>query len=115
MELCTKLQQKVLNLETTKTTQDLEIQSLKRRVTKLERKKRSMTHELKRLYKKMFDRAFKRVNIFVDYKTELVEESSKRAEEEVTEGSSKRAGTELKQEIVKKQKINDDKETVKLK
>nr|GEV07971.1 reverse transcriptase domain-containing protein [Tanacetum cinerariifolium] len=63
----------------------------------------------------MFDRAFKRVNTFVDYRTELVEESSKKAEEKVTEGSSKRAGTELEQESVKKQKIDDDKETTELK
>nr|GFD35397.1 hypothetical protein [Tanacetum cinerariifolium] len=50
-ELCTKLQQRVLDLETAKTTQALEIDSLKRRVKKLERKKRSKTHGLKRLYK----------------------------------------------------------------
>nr|GEW52787.1 hypothetical protein [Tanacetum cinerariifolium] len=40
MELCTKLQQRVFDLETTKTTQALEIESLKRRVKKLERRKR---------------------------------------------------------------------------
>nr|GEW14458.1 hypothetical protein [Tanacetum cinerariifolium]GEX47674.1 hypothetical protein [Tanacetum cinerariifolium] len=51
MELCTKLQQRVLDLETIKTTQALEIDSLKRRVKKLERRKRSRTHRLKRLYK----------------------------------------------------------------
>ncbi|GJX23365.1 hypothetical protein Tco_0227810 [Tanacetum coccineum] len=51
MELCTKLQQRVLDLEHTKTTQALEIDSLKRRVKKLENKKRSRTHGLKRLYK----------------------------------------------------------------
>nr|GFA29161.1 hypothetical protein [Tanacetum cinerariifolium] len=51
MELCTKLQQRVLDLETTKTTQSMEIKSLKRRVKKLERRKRSRTHRLKRLYK----------------------------------------------------------------
>nr|GEW34069.1 hypothetical protein [Tanacetum cinerariifolium] len=39
---------------------------------------------------KMFDRAFKRVHIFVVYRTELVEERSNKTEEEVTEGSSKR-------------------------
>nr|GFD15254.1 hypothetical protein [Tanacetum cinerariifolium] len=53
--------------------------------------------------------AFKRVNTFVDYRTELVKESSKKAEEEVIEGSFKRAGTKLKQESAKKQKIDDDK------
>nr|GEV91559.1 hypothetical protein [Tanacetum cinerariifolium] len=51
IKLCTKLQQRVLDLETTKTTQALEIDSLKRRVKKLKRRKRSRTHRLKRLYK----------------------------------------------------------------
>ncbi|GJU80185.1 ribonuclease H-like domain-containing protein [Tanacetum coccineum] len=49
---------------------------------------------------KMFDRAFKRVNTFVDIKTELVE------------GSSKRAVEELEQESTKKQKVDEDKDTV---
>nr|GEV23565.1 hypothetical protein [Tanacetum cinerariifolium] len=215
MELCTKLQQRVLDLETTKTTQDLEIDNLKRRVKRLKRRKRSRTHRLKRLYKvrlsarvkssrdqgfgeedaskqgriadieaneditfvnthdeQMFDAdqdlvyplserlqaedqqelndkekaklfmplmkkrrkffAAKRVeekrnkpptqaqqrkimiNTFVDVRTELVEESSKKDEVEVIKGSSKRAGTELEQEISKKQKIDDDKEIVEL-
>ncbi|GJV83480.1 putative ribonuclease H-like domain-containing protein [Tanacetum coccineum] len=52
---------------------------------------------------KMFDRAFKRVNTFVDFRTDLVE------------GSSKRAGEELEQESSKKQKVDDDKETTELK
>ncbi|GJW46213.1 hypothetical protein Tco_0077859 [Tanacetum coccineum] len=47
----------------------------------------------------MFDKAFKRVNTFVDFKTDLVE------------GSSKRAGTELEQEVTKKQKVDDVQET----
>ncbi|GJZ45940.1 hypothetical protein Tco_0593536 [Tanacetum coccineum] len=51
MELCTTLQKKVLDLEKTKTTQANEIASLKRRVKKLEQKKRSRTHRLKRLRK----------------------------------------------------------------
>nr|GEV22798.1 hypothetical protein [Tanacetum cinerariifolium] len=51
IELCTKLQQRVLDLEITKTTQALVIDSLKRRVKKLEKRKRSRTHGLKRLYK----------------------------------------------------------------
>ncbi|GJU70905.1 hypothetical protein Tco_1262310 [Tanacetum coccineum] len=41
----------VLDLEKTKTTQHNEIASLKRRVKKLEKKNRSRTHRLKRLYK----------------------------------------------------------------
>ncbi|GJS08177.1 hypothetical protein Tco_0364973 [Tanacetum coccineum] len=51
MALCTTLQNKVLDLEKTKTTQHNEIASLKRRVKKLEKKDRSRTHRLKRLYK----------------------------------------------------------------
>ncbi|GJT17957.1 hypothetical protein Tco_0876663 [Tanacetum coccineum] len=51
----------------------------------------------------MFDRAFKRVNTFEDFRTELVE------------GKEKRAGTKLIQENAKKQKVEDDKETTKLK
>ncbi|GKC83118.1 hypothetical protein Tco_1138835 [Tanacetum coccineum] len=51
---------------------------------------------------KMFDRAFKRVNTFVDFRTDLVE------------GSSKRAGDELEQEVTKKQKVDDVQETAKV-
>ncbi|GJX49028.1 hypothetical protein Tco_0275873 [Tanacetum coccineum] len=52
---------------------------------------------------KMFDRAFKRVNTFEDFRIELVE------------GKEKRAGAELEQEITKKQKVDDDKETAEIK
>ncbi|GJX39770.1 hypothetical protein Tco_0253073 [Tanacetum coccineum] len=51
----------------------------------------------------MFDRAFKRVNTFEDFRTELVE------------GKEKRAGIEQVQENPKKQKVEDDKETAELK
>ncbi|GKB82419.1 hypothetical protein Tco_0949314 [Tanacetum coccineum] len=51
MDLCTKLQQRVLNLENTKTAQTQEIKSLKKRVKKLEKKGGSRTHKLKRLYR----------------------------------------------------------------
>ncbi|GKF12996.1 hypothetical protein Tco_0050922, partial [Tanacetum coccineum] len=51
MALCTTLQQRVLYLEKTKTTQHNEIASLKKRVKKLEKRNRSRTHRLKRLYK----------------------------------------------------------------
>nr|GEX39086.1 putative ribonuclease H-like domain-containing protein [Tanacetum cinerariifolium] len=44
-------QTRVLDLEKTKTIQALGIDSLKRRVKKLEKKQRSRTHKLKRLYK----------------------------------------------------------------
>ncbi|GJU61004.1 hypothetical protein Tco_1238770 [Tanacetum coccineum] len=51
MDLCTNLQNTVLTLETTKTTQALEIDSLKRRAKKLKKKDIKRTHKLKRLYK----------------------------------------------------------------
>ncbi|GJX18604.1 hypothetical protein Tco_0221281 [Tanacetum coccineum] len=51
----------------------------------------------------MFDRAFKRVNTFKDFRIELVE------------GKEKKARTELIQENAKKQKVEDDKETAELK
>ncbi|GJT70877.1 hypothetical protein Tco_1030163 [Tanacetum coccineum] len=51
MEFCTKLQQRVLELENTKTAQAQEITSLKLRVKRLEKKGGSRTHKLKRLYK----------------------------------------------------------------
>ncbi|GJU49793.1 hypothetical protein Tco_1219348, partial [Tanacetum coccineum] len=51
MSLCTTLQSRVLDLKKTKTTQQNEIDSLKRRVKKLEKKRSSRTHKLKRLYK----------------------------------------------------------------
>ncbi|GKC56369.1 hypothetical protein Tco_1083967 [Tanacetum coccineum] len=51
MALCTTLQNKVLDLVKTNTSQHNEIASLKRRVKKLENKNRSRTHRLKRLYK----------------------------------------------------------------
>ncbi|GKF36274.1 hypothetical protein Tco_0113032 [Tanacetum coccineum] len=51
----------------------------------------------------MFDRAFKRVNTFEDFRTELVD------------GKEKRAGAELVQESTKKQKVDDKKEIAELK
>ncbi|GJR68791.1 hypothetical protein Tco_0014856 [Tanacetum coccineum] len=62
----------------------------------------------------LFEKAIKRVNTFVDYMTELVEENLKKAKVEVMEGSYKRAGEELEQESIKKQKVDEDKETVEL-
>ncbi|GJU28744.1 putative ribonuclease H-like domain-containing protein [Tanacetum coccineum] len=64
----------------------------------------------------LFDKAMQRVNTFVDYRTELVEESSKKAEVEIAhESSLKRAGEELEQESSKKQKLEEDKESEELK
>nr|GEV68190.1 putative ribonuclease H-like domain-containing protein [Tanacetum cinerariifolium] len=51
MELCKPLQSRVLALEQTKATQATKIDSLKRMVKKIEKKQRSRTYKLKRLYK----------------------------------------------------------------
>ncbi|GJX51380.1 putative ribonuclease H-like domain-containing protein [Tanacetum coccineum] len=51
MEFCTKLQQRVFDLENRKTAQALEITSLKLRVKKLEKKGGPRTYKLKGLYK----------------------------------------------------------------
>nr|GEU58104.1 reverse transcriptase domain-containing protein [Tanacetum cinerariifolium] len=51
MELCTNLQTRVLDLEKTKTTQANVINSLKKRVKKIEKRNRSRTHKLKMLCK----------------------------------------------------------------
>nr|GEU34123.1 hypothetical protein [Tanacetum cinerariifolium] len=51
IELCTKLSDRVLALETTKTAKAKEIANLKNRVKRLERKRKSRTHGLKILYK----------------------------------------------------------------
>ncbi|GKD01794.1 hypothetical protein Tco_1172068 [Tanacetum coccineum] len=51
----------------------------------------------------MFNRAFKRVNTFEDFSTKLVE------------GKEKRTRAELVQESLKKQKVEDDKETTEIK
>nr|GEX47940.1 hypothetical protein [Tanacetum cinerariifolium] len=53
----------------------------------------------------MFDKAFKRVNTFEDFRTGLLQGQEK----------EKRAGEELIQKRAKKQKVEDDKETTKLK
>ncbi|GJV40888.1 putative ribonuclease H-like domain-containing protein [Tanacetum coccineum] len=64
----------------------------------------------------LFDKAMKRVNTFIDYRTELVEESSKKVEAHIAhESSLKRAGEELEQESSKKQKLEEDKESEDLK
>ncbi|GJR94223.1 hypothetical protein Tco_0266397 [Tanacetum coccineum] len=55
---------------------------------------------------KLFNKAMTRVNMFVDMDTELVKESSKKAEM-VQESSSKRAGEELKSDNSKKQKLDE--------
>ncbi|GKC48187.1 hypothetical protein Tco_1065909, partial [Tanacetum coccineum] len=78
MELCTKPSERVLALETTKTNQALEINSLKTRVKKLEKKKGSRAHRLRRLYK-----GRKIADIDADAEVTLVDETQERYDEEM--------------------------------
>ncbi|GJR47426.1 hypothetical protein Tco_1315529 [Tanacetum coccineum] len=73
MEICTNLQKKVLDLETSKAAQAHEISSLKQRVKKLEKKKTSRPHGLRRLYK-----GRKIANLDVDAEVTLIDESQRR-------------------------------------
>ncbi|GJQ99810.1 putative ribonuclease H-like domain-containing protein [Tanacetum coccineum] len=56
MDLCTKLSDRVLALESIKITQALDIASLKRRVKKLKKKAIKRTHKLKRLEYEVMDK-----------------------------------------------------------
>nr|GEX91766.1 ubiquitin hydrolase [Tanacetum cinerariifolium] len=63
----------------------------------------------------LFDNAMKRINTFVNFRTELVEESSKKDEAKTSQESSlKRERYELERERSKKQKVEDDKESKEL-
>nr|GEX50502.1 hypothetical protein [Tanacetum cinerariifolium] len=63
----------------------------------------------------LFDKAMKRINTFVDLRTELVKESTKKDEAKIAqESSSKRAGDELEQERSNKKKVEDDIESEEL-
>nr|GEW48390.1 putative ribonuclease H-like domain-containing protein [Tanacetum cinerariifolium] len=64
----------------------------------------------------LYNKTMKMINTFINFRTELVEESKKKDEVETTqESSSKREGYELEQERSKKQKVDDDKESEELK
>nr|GEV41390.1 hypothetical protein [Tanacetum cinerariifolium] len=66
--------------------------------------------------KELFDKTMTRINNFVDFRTELVEMSTKKDKAKIAQkSSSKRAGNELDQERSKKQKIEYANESAELK
>ncbi|GJZ48115.1 putative ribonuclease H-like domain-containing protein [Tanacetum coccineum] len=73
LKLCTKLSERVLDLENIKTSQAAEITKLKERVKKLERRNKSRTPGLKRLRK-----GRKIANLDADAKVTLVDEAQGR-------------------------------------
>nr|GEW18462.1 hypothetical protein [Tanacetum cinerariifolium] len=94
MEICTKFSDRVLSLEQIKTNQAVEIEKLKKRLRKLEDKKKKRTHGLKILYKgRMNEEDLFRVHdldgnkVIVDVITnENVEQDATVAEKEVNTG-----------------------------
>ncbi|GKA26136.1 putative ribonuclease H-like domain-containing protein [Tanacetum coccineum] len=90
MELCTNLQNRVIDLENTKTAQAQEITSLKLRVKKLEKKGGSRTHKLKRLYK-----GRKIDDIDKDAEITLVDETQGRYGDDIMFDVSDLAGKEV--------------------
>ncbi|GKE25588.1 hypothetical protein Tco_1440972, partial [Tanacetum coccineum] len=76
MDMCTKLSERVLDLEHTMTTQAQEITNMKLRVKKLEKKAGLRTHKFKRLYK---ERSIEDIN--KDAEVSLVDETQGRSDD----------------------------------
>ncbi|GKB00339.1 hypothetical protein Tco_0828332 [Tanacetum coccineum] len=108
MEICTKLQQRVLNLENTKTAQEQEISSLKLRVKRLEKKGGSRTHKLKRLFKvgRSASKQGRKINdIDKDAEVTLVDETQGRYDDDLVFDTSVLDGEEVfsGQDVVEKE------------
>nr|GEU82973.1 hypothetical protein [Tanacetum cinerariifolium] len=117
MELCTKLQQRVLNLETTKTSQEMQIESLKR----MKRRKFFATKRAEEKRNKPPTQAQQRKIMCTYLKnkeekklTDLKNKSFDSIQKMFDRAFKRRAGTKLEQESAKKQKIDDDKDTAEL-
>ncbi|GJQ89353.1 hypothetical protein Tco_0000492, partial [Tanacetum coccineum] len=78
LKLCTKLSEKVLDLENTKITQAAEITKLKERVKKLERRNKSRTSGLKGAQEDASKQERKIADLDVDAKVTLVDEAQER-------------------------------------
>nr|GEW76339.1 hypothetical protein [Tanacetum cinerariifolium] len=79
-------------------------------------KPRSLRNKSFAKIQELFDKAMKRINTFIDFRTELVVESTKKDKAEIVqESSSKRTGDKLEQKRSKKKKMENDKESVELK
>ncbi|GJT50844.1 hypothetical protein Tco_0977001 [Tanacetum coccineum] len=82
MDMCTKLSERVLELEHTKTAQAKEITNLKLRVKKLENKAGLRTHKFKRLYKEDASNQWRSIeDIDKDTEVSLVDEIPGRSDD----------------------------------
>ncbi|GKC35023.1 hypothetical protein Tco_1047407, partial [Tanacetum coccineum] len=93
MDLCAKLSDRILALENTNTSQASEITTLKERVKKLEKKRRSKTYKLRRLYK-----GRKIADLDADTKVTLIDESQGRNDEDLMFDTGVLNGDEVFQE-----------------
>ncbi|GKC03527.1 hypothetical protein Tco_0995137 [Tanacetum coccineum] len=84
INLCTKLQKQVLDLEEAKTAQAKEIASLKKRVKQLEKRKKSRTSGLKRLRKEDASKQGRKIDdLDADKEVTLIDETQERYDEEM--------------------------------
>ncbi|GJR11087.1 hypothetical protein Tco_0793739 [Tanacetum coccineum] len=84
MNLCTKLQKQVLDLEEAKTVQAKEIVSLKKRVKQLKHRKKSRTSGLKRLRKEDTSKQGRKItDLDADEEVTLIDETQERYDEEM--------------------------------
>nr|GEV77642.1 hypothetical protein [Tanacetum cinerariifolium] len=130
MEICTNLQQRVIDLENTKTIKRLEkkrrVEEKRRKSPTKAQKRNQMCVYLKNMtgfthcqlknksfneVQKTFDKTMSWINSFVPMDSEVVKDKV----EPTQENSLKRAGVELDQQRSKKQKVEDDKESEELK
>ncbi|GJW91800.1 hypothetical protein Tco_0169353 [Tanacetum coccineum] len=98
MDLCTKLSERVLDLEHTKTAQDSEISKLKKRVKHLEKRNKSRTLGLKRLRKVGSTRRERNDDLMfdigdLDNKEVVVAKQSEKVIKEVVSAAAKEAST----------------------
>ncbi|GKD44981.1 hypothetical protein Tco_1269626 [Tanacetum coccineum] len=93
MDLCAKLSDRILALENTNTSQAAEITTLKERVKKLEKKRRSKPYKLRRLYKER-----KIADLDADTKVTLIDESQGRNDKDLMFDTGVLNGDEVFQE-----------------
>ncbi|GJT66271.1 hypothetical protein Tco_1017751 [Tanacetum coccineum] len=95
IDLCAKLTDRVLALENSNTSQAAEIATLKERVKKLEKKKRSKTYKPRRLYK-----GRKIAYLHADTEVTLIDETQRRNDEDLMFDTSVLNGDEVFQEHI---------------
>ncbi|GKC92574.1 hypothetical protein Tco_1158016, partial [Tanacetum coccineum] len=99
MDLCAKLFDRVLALENTNTSQDAKIATLKERVKKLEKKKRSRTYKPRTLYKEDTSKQERKIpDLDADTEVTLIDETQGRNDEDLMFDTGVLNGDEVFQE-----------------